>query len=131
MLNIPGYQLGKPINSGINTLIYRGIRERDRQPTIIKTVKAESATIEQLARLKHEYQMAANLDAEGIVKVYSLESYQNRLALILEDFGGKSLKEILNSSESPLELKSILKTGFTKVFECMLSITSVSCDIKE
>jgi predicted ATPase/signal transduction histidine kinase/tRNA A-37 threonylcarbamoyl transferase component Bud32 len=109
MLSIPGYQLGKAINSGINTLIYRGIRERDRQPTIIKTLKAESPTIEQLARLKHEYQIAANLDAEGIVKVYSLESYQNRLALILEDFGGKSLKEILNSSKSPLELKSFLK----------------------
>jgi len=109
MLTFPGYQLGKPINSGINTLIYRGIRERDRQPTIIKTLKAESPTIEQLARLKHEYQIAANLDAEGIVKVYSLESYQNRLALILEDFGGKSLREILNSSASPLELKSFLK----------------------
>ena len=109
MLNIPGYQLGEVINSGINTLIYRGIRERDRKPTIIKTLTAESPTIEQLARLKHEYQIAANLEAEGIVKVYSLESYQNSLALILEDFGGISLHQILSSLTSPLELKSFLK----------------------
>jgi len=67
MLTIPGYQLGEVINSGINTLIYRGIREKDQQPTIIKTLKAESPTIEQLARIKHEYQIAANLEAEGIV----------------------------------------------------------------
>ncbi len=108
MLNIPGYQLSEVINSGINTLIYRGIRERDRQPIIVKTLKAESPAIEQLARLKHEYQIAAHLQAEGIVKVYSLESTQNSLALILEDFGGKSLREILSSLKSPLELQSFL-----------------------
>ena len=109
MLTIPGYQLSEAINSGINTLVYRGMRERDRKPTIIKTLTAESPTIEQLARLKHEYQIAANLEAEGIVKVYSLESYQNNLALILEDFGGTSLHQILSSLKSPLELKSFLQ----------------------
>jgi len=109
MLTIPGYQIGEVINSGINILVYRGIRERDQKPTIIKTLTAESPTIEQLARLKHEYQIAANLDAEGIVKVYSLESYQNSLALILEDFGGISLHQILSSLQSPLELKSFLQ----------------------
>jgi predicted ATPase/signal transduction histidine kinase/tRNA A-37 threonylcarbamoyl transferase component Bud32 len=109
MLTIPGYQLGEVINSGINTLIYRGIREKDQQPTIIKTFKAESPTIEQLARLKHEYHIAANLEAEGIVKVYGLETCQNRLALILEDFGGRSLREILSSLKTPLDLRGFLK----------------------
>ncbi|TAE99220.1 MAG: GAF domain-containing protein [Oscillatoriales cyanobacterium] len=88
---LPGYRISASISEGFNTSVYRGIRNSDEQPVIIKILKAEFPTLEQITRLKHEYKITQNLHIEGIVKAYSLETYQNRIALILEDFGGDVL----------------------------------------
>jgi len=109
MLAISGYQIFETIQDGINKIIYRGIREADQQPVILKVLQAENPTIEQISRLKHEYKIIANLDLEGIVKVYSFESSENYTALILEDFGGESLKKLLNRQK--LNLTTFLSIG--------------------
>jgi predicted ATPase/signal transduction histidine kinase len=83
----PGYTLGKILHSGDRTLVYRSIRECDRQTVVIKTLKADFPTVEETARLKQEYQILMDLPLSGVIKPYKLEQYQKRLALILEDFG--------------------------------------------
>ncbi|MEG4197129.1 AAA family ATPase [Microcoleus sp. Pol12A5] len=93
---LPGYKLlSLPLHEGVNTVIYRGVRESELTPVIVKTLKAEYPTIEEIARLRHEYKILATLDMAGIVKAHSLEKHNNGLALILEDFGGKSLKNLM------------------------------------
>ncbi|MEZ2226111.1 MAG: AAA family ATPase [Microcoleus sp.] len=101
---LPGYRISASISEGFNTSVYRGIRNSDEQPVIIKILKAEFPTLEQITRLKHEYKITQNLHIEGIVKAYSLETYQNRIALILEDFGGDVL-----SHSTKLNLPAFLK----------------------
>jgi predicted ATPase/signal transduction histidine kinase/CheY-like chemotaxis protein/tRNA A-37 threonylcarbamoyl transferase component Bud32 len=64
---------------------------------IIKTLKAEYPTVDQLARLRHEYQILQELDIIGILKPLSLENYRNGLALILPDFDGKLLVKAIAS----------------------------------
>ncbi len=71
-------------------------------PVIIKTWKNEYPTLEEITLLKHEYQIAKNLDIEGIVKPYSLENYQNGLALVLEDFNAESLQHLLTRKKIEL-----------------------------
>jgi serine/threonine protein kinase len=95
-LTLPGYQISASISDGLNTCVYRGIRESDEQPVIIKILKAEFPTLEEITRLKNEYKITQHLHVESIVKSYSIETYQNRVALILEDFGGQSLSQILS-----------------------------------
>ncbi|MEG3931865.1 MULTISPECIES: AAA family ATPase [unclassified Microcoleus] len=107
-LTLPDYQISAPISDGLNTCIYRGIRELDEQPVIIKILKAEFPTLEQITRLKNEYKITQHLQVESIVKSYSLETYQNRLALILEDFGGNSLSKIISTK---LNLTAFLNIG--------------------
>ena len=92
---IPGYQLIESIHSGARTLIYRGYRESDSSPVIVKTLVAEYPTLEDITRLRHEYKILQQLNVEGIVKVYSLENYNNGLALILEDLGAESLNSVI------------------------------------
>ncbi|MEG4808951.1 AAA family ATPase [Microcoleus sp. F8-D3] len=104
---LPGYKLlSSPLHKGVNTVIYRGVRESDQTPVIVKTLKAEYPTIEEIARLRHEYKILNTLDIAGIIKAYSLEKHNNGLALILEDFGGDSLKNLITAKH--LEISAFL-----------------------
>ncbi|MEG4023844.1 AAA family ATPase [Microcoleus sp. S13C4] len=91
MIVISGYEIIENIYEGVRTVVYRGIRNRDRQLVIVKTIKNDYPSLEQITNLRQEFIITQNLDSEGIVKSYNLENYQNSLALILEDFGGLSL----------------------------------------
>ncbi|MDF5719205.1 MAG: protein kinase [Rhizonema sp. PD37] len=89
------YEVIQEIYHSDHTVIYRGKSLRKQQSVIIKTFKSEYPTLEEIAFIKHEYQIAKNLDLEGIVKPLSLENYGNGLALILEDVDGQSLQHYL------------------------------------
>lgn len=99
---IPGYKITEVIYEGLNTVIYRGLSQPQQQPVILKILKAEYPTLEQITRLRHEYTITENLDLDGVVKVYGLETYQNRLVLVAEDFDGISLKQYLTRTKLPL-----------------------------
>jgi predicted ATPase/signal transduction histidine kinase/tRNA A-37 threonylcarbamoyl transferase component Bud32 len=102
MLTAPpflNYQLLEVIHEGVDTILYRGKQQADQEPVILKILKAKYPTFEQVTRLRHEYRITANLDIEGIVKVYSLAADRNRLALVCEDIGGTSLKKLLASEQ--------------------------------
>ncbi|MBW4450276.1 MAG: AAA family ATPase [Spirirestis rafaelensis WJT71-NPBG6] len=94
-ITIAGYNLIEVISDGTSTCVYRATREPEQTSVIIKTIKAEYPTIEQLTRLRHEYQILQSLEIEGIVKPLTLESYHNGLALILSDFGGEPLTNFI------------------------------------
>lgn len=94
-ITIGGYNLIKVISDGTTSCVYRAVRESDQTSVIIKTLKFEYPTVEQITGLRHEYQILQTLKIEGIVKPLSLETYQNGLALILSDFDGETLKDFL------------------------------------
>ncbi|MEG4960531.1 MULTISPECIES: serine/threonine-protein kinase [unclassified Microcoleus] len=101
--SIGSYEIIEEIQSGVNTAIYRAAIAGTNKGAIVKLLKAEYPTLEEITRFKHEYQILQHLDAlEGIVKPYSLETYKNGLALILEDFGGESLKNYMVSKKNEL-----------------------------
>ena len=92
MIEIPGYQVLSQIYESANSQVYRGIRETDHRSVIIKILKQDFPTVAELTRYKQEYEIIRNLNLDGVIKAYGLETYQRTLALILEDFGGGSLK---------------------------------------
>ncbi|MEG3898367.1 MULTISPECIES: AAA family ATPase [unclassified Microcoleus] len=97
---LPGYQLISTIHEGTKTVIYQGRYELEHTPVIIKTLKAEYPTLEEIARIRHEYQILHSLNIPGIIKPIELKPYEHGLALILEDFGGQPLKEYINSPKT-------------------------------
>ncbi|MEG4442683.1 AAA family ATPase [Microcoleus sp. AT9_B5] len=99
---LPGYQLIAPLHEGTKTVIYQGRYEGERTPVIIKTLKAEYPTLEEIARIRHEYQILHSLNIPGIIKPIELKPYEHGLALILEDFGGQPLKQYINSQKTNL-----------------------------
>lgn len=92
MITIPGYQIREQIYESNYSLVYRGHRLQDQKAVILKVLKQEYPSSEQLARYHREYELIQSLNFTGVIKAYSLEKYYNRLLMCLEDFGGKSLK---------------------------------------
>ena len=111
MITIPGYRIEKEIYTNPDTVIYRGIQLDEQKPVILKTLTPTYPTPEQIAQLLHESEILKNLNLPGIVKFYKLEKYNHFPILILEDFGGISLKEYLNNNQ--LELSKFLQIGIT------------------
>src|SRR6476620_2160845 len=92
MLSIPGIAVQKLLYESTNSLVYRGIREADRQPLILKLLKESYPTPQELLRYRTEYRITRELKEAGVVQVYDLQKYQTSLVIFVEDFGGESLK---------------------------------------
>ncbi|MEY3870021.1 MAG: hypothetical protein RLZZ338_3912, partial [Cyanobacteriota bacterium] len=97
MIIISGYRIVSRIYESANSEVYRAIRESDGQRVILKILKQDYPTPAELTRYKQEYELTRTLNIEGVVKVYGLEKYQNTLVMFLEDFGGESLKKLLDN----------------------------------
>ncbi|OQY53869.1 MAG: hypothetical protein B6245_22220 [Desulfobacteraceae bacterium 4572_88] len=108
MMIISGYRTTTLIYESANSIIYQGCREEDDLPVILKMLKEDYPSPEELARYEQEYEITRILkNTPGVIAAYDLLSYQNRLVIILEDFGGESLnKERFKASgmEKSLEI---------------------------
>ncbi|MEG4348338.1 AAA family ATPase [Microcoleus sp. LAD1_D3] len=93
MIELTDYQILGCIYSGTRTLVYRGTRLCDQKPVAIKVLRNEYPSFSELLHFRNQYTIAKNLNLPGIIETYSLEPYRNSYALIVEDFGGISLKE--------------------------------------
>lgn len=103
MITLAGYQMLTQIYESANSLVYRGLRKQDNHPVILKVLKADYPTPAEIIRYKHEYEITHNLNLDGVIRAYSLEKSQNTLVIVLEDFGGESLKMLRIYQDLTLE----------------------------
>ncbi len=96
------YQIISTLHESAETIIYRGQIPSHQETTILKLLKAKYPSLKAITHLKHEYQIRQNLDHSNIVKVLSLETFNHHLALLLEDFGGHSLAQHLQTEKLSL-----------------------------
>ncbi|MEH2203787.1 MAG: protein kinase [Nostoc sp.] len=101
IVSIPGYDITEEIYNGSRTLVYRGYRETDSLPVVIKLLKNSYPSFSDLLQFRNQYTIAKNLNSSTIVQTYSLEAYQNGYALVMEDFGGISLKDFFACYQTP------------------------------
>jgi PAS domain S-box-containing protein len=105
MQTLSGFTVENAIYEGVSTRIYRAVRQHDQRPVILKLLKADYPSPRELARLRHEYEMARSLDLPGVIHAYDLLPVGAGLALVLEDFGGQSLAMLL---DQPLSVTQAL-----------------------
>ncbi|MEM7714635.1 MAG: AAA family ATPase [Cyanobacteria bacterium P01_A01_bin.68] len=100
MAFIQGYHLDEELYNGLRTLVYRGIRKRDQKTVVIKLLKNLYPSFNELLQFRNQYTIVKDLDIPGIICAYSLEAYQNSYALVMEDFGGISLREYIQTTNT-------------------------------
>jgi predicted ATPase/signal transduction histidine kinase len=118
-----GYRIIEQLYAGSRTLVYRGVRESDssaerlgqRYPVVIKLLLNPFPSFSELVQFRNQYTLTKNLDLPSIVKPLTLEPYKNAYALVMEDFGGISLKEMLkregSMGQSLVTLSTFLQIG--------------------
>jgi serine/threonine protein kinase len=102
MIKVPGIKVLAQIYESANTLVYRGIREQDNQPLILKILKEDYPTPAELFRYQQEYEITRSLEIGGVVKAHELLRCNNTLVMLLEDFGGESLERLLKNRDFTL-----------------------------
>ncbi|HEY9661869.1 MAG TPA: serine/threonine-protein kinase, partial [Allocoleopsis sp.] len=117
MLNLSGYQIVKKLYESSKSLVYRGYKTSNHCPVILKVLKQEYPTPEAIARFKLEYEITRRLDLPGTPTVYALEQYQHSLAIVLEDFGGEALCNLMVEQDFTLEELLTIAIQITEVLD--------------
>ncbi|MBF0352947.1 MAG: AAA family ATPase [SAR324 cluster bacterium] len=102
MMIIPGYQIQEQLYEGENSMVFRAVTDVNSQPVILKFLKNEYPSPEEVAQFRHEYEILKKIQFPGIVKVYDLVKHQNSLVLVLDDLGGNSLHKRKSSFGSDI-----------------------------
>ena len=102
MMNIAGYSVRTNIYESHNSVITRATQESSGRPVIIKALPEEFPSPEKIARFKREFEMTSALEDDGVIETIALERVGNGLAIVIEDFGGRSLREHLAERSTTL-----------------------------
>ncbi|MEH2163130.1 MAG: AAA family ATPase [Nostoc sp.] len=93
MIALPGVAIQSKIYESSASLVYRGIKVQDNLAVIVKILKQDYPSPQELTRYRQEYEITRLLNLGGVVKAYSQQEYQRTLVILLEDFGGESLEQ--------------------------------------
>lgn len=129
-IQLVGYTITEQIYTGTRTLVYRGICEQDQKPVVLKLMRSEYPSFNELLQFRNQYSIAKNLDISGIVKPKSLEIYRNGYALVMEDTGDISLKEYTNYSAIGLEEFLIIAIQIVTTLAGLIRQRVIHKDIK-
>jgi len=127
---ISGYHLVEQLYCGSRTLVYRAIRETDQIPVVIKLLNRDYPSFSELLQFRNQYTIAKNLHLPGVVEAYTLEFYRNSYALVMEDFGGISLRDY--AQKRSLTLVEILEIAIqiTDILNALYQHRVIHKDIK-
>jgi histidine kinase len=106
MISIPGFVVSEVVCEGQHAVVARA--KRGERSVLIRTTAASYPTPADLARLRYGAEIERGLALDGVMKVDGIETYGGRLAVLLDDFGGRSLRSVLRSRRlSPTEAVNI------------------------
>jgi predicted ATPase/signal transduction histidine kinase len=103
---LSGYEFLEEIYQGPRTVVYRGIQLASQQPVVIKILQSTHPSFDELLQFRNQYVISQSLNCSGVIRPYALEVYGNSYALVMEDFGGISLRDYTQNQS--LSLTEIL-----------------------
>ena len=110
MLTLKGFHLSEKMYEDTKSVMYRGIRESDAKPVMVKHLRPEYPTPEELNLFEFEYRITKDLDLPGVVRVYSLEKVDHSRAMVMEGLEAVPLDDYL-SSRKGVDLPEFLQVA--------------------
>ncbi|MCF8109936.1 MAG: diguanylate cyclase [Desulfobacteraceae bacterium] len=89
---IGGYRLTEKISESRLSELFRAERRNDGLRVVIRFLRAPALSAAEAARFRKGFGNIANLEIEGIVRLYELIEHEDGFAIVMEDFRGGSLK---------------------------------------
>ncbi|MCF8028634.1 MAG: diguanylate cyclase [Desulfobacteraceae bacterium] len=107
-MKFPGYTITANIAETRHSAVYSAQQDESGRAVIIKAINTEISAPMEIARIRHEYDLIRGRDIRGVVNILDILDTRDHLALVMEDFGGVSLKDFLGR---PLPLERFLDMG--------------------
>ncbi|MGP1386071.1 MAG: EAL domain-containing protein [Thainema sp.] len=112
MIELPGYRIFEQLHAGLKSVVYRGECVSNSQVVAIKILRNERPSFSDLVQFRNQFVIARLLNLPEVVQPHQLLPYGNGYALVMEHFGGVSLKEWIEhrrtSDPEPISLNEIL-----------------------
>ncbi len=96
MFALKGFHLSEKAYEDEESVTYRGIRDSDDEPVMVKLLRTEYPTPEELDLFEYGYRITKELDLPGVVRVYSLENVGHSKAMVMEGFDAIPLNKYLS-----------------------------------
>ncbi len=101
------YTFHETLHESPRSLIIRATRSTDGGAVILKLPGSDYLDRRRTLEIQREYAIARRVEGDGIIRVLGIEELSDRVALVLEDFGGKSLRHLLDE-RGPLGVELFL-----------------------
>ncbi|MFP2927953.1 AAA family ATPase [Pyxidicoccus sp. 3LG] len=108
------------LHEGDGTLLLRGLRVVDDRPVLLRVLDPSRSRSKDVERLKHEHALGRLLDLQAVVTPLSFETHEGMTALVMEDFGGQPLDQLLGAPMPPgrfLELAFSIAAAVAELHE--------------
>ena len=89
------YTATETLHRGESTALLRALRGADHRSVVLKVVDPQHCDRKALEALGREYEIGTSLDLQTIVRPLALGYHRGMPALVLEDFGGQPLADLL------------------------------------
>jgi predicted ATPase/signal transduction histidine kinase/tRNA A-37 threonylcarbamoyl transferase component Bud32 len=103
MLSVAGYTILEQLHSGKSSIVFRARRDADAKPVVLKLLKSRYPSPQLVAQLNREHVFLRSIDAPGVVQAHGVESNGHQLFMVVEDFGGDSLRVLSQGRPLPVQ----------------------------
>lgn len=101
------YTFHETLHESTRSMLIRATRERDALPVILKLPGGDYLERRRTLEIHREHAIARRVEGDGVIRVLGVEDLTDRVALVLEDFGGRSLRHLLDE-RGPLDVETFL-----------------------
>jgi len=114
MIKLPGYTISKFITSTGRSKIFRGNRNSDNCPVIVKQLDSDYPSARELSSYAKEYNIMVKASCDGAIKPYDLVKHHNSLVIIMEDVEGEAVSNVLKKESLSISEKLCLAVAMTR-----------------
>jgi len=103
---IPGFEITEVVHASARRVVYRGRRQADGEPVILKTLLAQYPRKRDVAELRREHDLTRRLKLDGVIRVHSLVTFgAGNVAIEMEPFGLSLADHLAERGGRPLAIE--------------------------
>lgn len=95
MIDIAGYDVRETLYHSPVSTVLRATRTDDGTSVVVKWLSTPAPTPKMLARYRYAWEVSRDLELEGVTRTLALTKVDDRPALVTEDIGGVSLRQLI------------------------------------
>lgn len=121
MRTVADFQLNKVIYETLDKAIYQAIDTRSNEICLIKILKSEYPSLDQIASFKNDYNVLKELNSKSVVQPLNLQQFRNSYYINLKNVEGIPLNKYFSDEKVPIE----------KFLKIAINLTDMLTDIHD